>query len=727
MKYKYLFMLLLTGTLSLPVFTQVAQSRINHEKYWYARHRLKTKFMKIGLEEGESLPGGIRQSGYYENFGQISALDFGDGTIYLGWYIGVLATEIHLLKSTGQDYTETARELYHALMAFDRLDMNAEILWSNWNGVVPNGNAEINNDEYISHAPWNAATYNWDGDPMPLNGFFCRNDAPPRFENQFNGEYSFVKGGVARLYNSELDSGYLKTTNKGERWIFPPYNYITVKYAHGGSEASHDQIFSLFMGMLLTHQFASGVEYNGVNLAEKAKKQVLRMVNHYEKYTFNLAFLNPMKNPPYGGMPFNGGGNSYVFAFPIAVFANYIDNGIAYEGFPYQTTLNNQNSYWDSLQLGSSKSIWYLWNWDPNTGFVNHHLRMMMAALSNTFKDHGGPQKLYNMGVTNNDIGWEFYYLLNKALYPNNTDHWDPYAIRDELFYCPCTGPYAFNTISLESYPWNISNRFVFGYKNIQSGNGNSDEFGFLGEYNGLDYMLLYNLFSMVYSNYNSAVYANHIDRKLTNNPVYPFSGTWGSVSDPQTFIAFKTLETNMTINGPADNNEAGDISLKAGESITMLPGFYAKAGSSFYAYISNEFDCSAGYFKKNAVDPMAEESSRMISAAFHRRADSLEEQSRRVREEIGMQVEQEPSADIILLPNPAQDIFSLRFDDLGIQVDMATLYDNTGHVITEYTSVSSGQQIDISFLSPGLYHFKVRLRDISGKYEFKVLDVIKI
>ncbi len=49
-----------------------------------------------------------------------------DATMYLGWYIGVLATEYRLLKNHGQSTGETERELWGALKAYERLDRMAE-------------------------------------------------------------------------------------------------------------------------------------------------------------------------------------------------------------------------------------------------------------------------------------------------------------------------------------------------------------------------------------------------------------------------------------------------------------------------------------------------------------------------------------------------------------------------------------------------------------------------
>jgi hypothetical protein len=60
-----------------------------------------------------------------------------DASLRLGWYIAVLATEYKLLNVQGLDTYQTRKELYYALEAFNRLDLNAE---SYFNLADPNNN-----------------------------------------------------------------------------------------------------------------------------------------------------------------------------------------------------------------------------------------------------------------------------------------------------------------------------------------------------------------------------------------------------------------------------------------------------------------------------------------------------------------------------------------------------------------------------------------------------------
>jgi hypothetical protein len=85
-----------------------------YEKY---RRILRKRFLIIGRAQGHSLPADARNSG---------RMHFGDATVFLGWYMGILATEFYLL-SEGLITTQmlraqrTLRELYFALIALRRL------------------------------------------------------------------------------------------------------------------------------------------------------------------------------------------------------------------------------------------------------------------------------------------------------------------------------------------------------------------------------------------------------------------------------------------------------------------------------------------------------------------------------------------------------------------------------------------------------------------------------
>ncbi|MEI6123415.1 MAG: hypothetical protein WCQ95_07275 [Bacteroidota bacterium] len=77
---------------------------INQQKYWYYRERLKY-FVEPSTEPGESQMAGLRNRN-----SNTSNINYGQHSIYFGYYLGVLATEYYLLHKNGQ-YADAAKKV----------------------------------------------------------------------------------------------------------------------------------------------------------------------------------------------------------------------------------------------------------------------------------------------------------------------------------------------------------------------------------------------------------------------------------------------------------------------------------------------------------------------------------------------------------------------------------------------------------------------------------------
>ncbi|MDB5274495.1 MAG: hypothetical protein JWO58_2862 [Chitinophagaceae bacterium] len=120
------------------------------DKYWFYRYRLTTEFLKKGTGMcGQPSGHAIPACQAYRD--KQDMLHFGDGTSFLGNYIGVLATEYLLMKRSGmsvEQLNSVKKELYEAMKTYERLDYNAEV-------IVP---------------PYKDSSY------KNINGFFLRDD-----------------------------------------------------------------------------------------------------------------------------------------------------------------------------------------------------------------------------------------------------------------------------------------------------------------------------------------------------------------------------------------------------------------------------------------------------------------------------------------------------------------------------------------------------------------------
>ena len=208
----------------------------NLSKYWALRNRATTDFIRPGVGAGDSIPATYRNHAF-------SFIKWSDGTVQLGWYLGVLASEYHLLsRSTSYpgydsgDTTATTRtldELYAALKAAERVDQIAETAFP-----------------LCLSIPW-------------LNGFFIRDDVP-------SGYHQFFPG-MSSVQSDFLD---INTYNK---------------------EMSQDQAYHLMLGFaLVKHLVPPGTLVQGRDLRQWAVDQGLRMMAHVAADSWQIH--NPLCN-----------------------------------------------------------------------------------------------------------------------------------------------------------------------------------------------------------------------------------------------------------------------------------------------------------------------------------------------------------------------------------------------------------------------------------------------
>ena len=97
-------------------------------KYLNYRERLLEKFV-VSQPAYFDLPGtNLPANGYNARDSGVYArkLSFGDATVDLGYYIGILATEYYLRKSNNLSTSQVEEELYRAIYTVYRLDRYAE-------------------------------------------------------------------------------------------------------------------------------------------------------------------------------------------------------------------------------------------------------------------------------------------------------------------------------------------------------------------------------------------------------------------------------------------------------------------------------------------------------------------------------------------------------------------------------------------------------------------------
>ena len=463
-----------------------------HEKYARLKTRLNTAFVKVGPSPGESIPAYRvypRRDGHTD-------IEFSDATIHLGWYIAVLATENHLLRTHDKDSRENEKELYYALHALERLDANSNVAWSYWQ-----------NDTRLP-ARYDTAAKRW----IPYHpvsevpdGFLIRDDVPPFFYQNFPG-----------MHLSSSDFTRHQT----------PDSYDTRNY---GGEESKDQFISVLFGLFFVHRFVvPEAEYAGHNLHEYGRTITKRMVDYVRYERLNRLGSWKITNPEKHYLPAHLGYDPLLFSYPIAAIANEIvhDKRFSHCAATQYFRDTSKRSYQNGssrltkqvfVQLRDSRVILdknYDWH-------VNYYMIFMLASVSNVWShnlafEKNSVEPLLKRCSDAESKGWLIYPLINYVLYPDGALPYDAAYVEKELALYPAAG--AYNYLSTPGDSLGRYTRHWFSSNRFQSSNGHYEgnpavdcNSYFNGAYNGLDYMMLYNLYRIAY-----AEHTKNIDYKST-------------------------------------------------------------------------------------------------------------------------------------------------------------------------------------------------------------------
>ncbi|MBI3500620.1 MAG: T9SS type A sorting domain-containing protein [Bacteroidetes bacterium] len=568
------------------VFLYAQGNQMNLQKYWHYRYRLKNYFMVMGDGSGESLPATIR------NIYGISSMQWSETPRYMGWYLGVLATEYKLLADNGQtspsDLTNelTKQELYYALKAIERIDILAEVAYKKPYDPVAN-----------------------------LNGFLIEDDVSPLFVQQHINEL-----------NKPIGVNPISTTwlnGSGEPAYVDKNTSLSVL---AQNPASQDMIEELFIGFSLISKCVPNVsmtfhDNNGNLISDNLHQRALDEMDRI--LTYVAAFNDPQKNTwtiydPDNNYTGNAqGGDLRAYSHGFAHAGNFIYLGKNYEGGGSEgvfeplwqsaqtlgcTVRNNQN---DHIALGLA-SICDCWN-DFNASTPNQTkagIKRQGDYDAHYFLAEGGEP----CDWASNHYGFDLFYgALHRFLHNYDISE-DPAIslcdIQTILDNAPWDGPYShFETVEV---PPNSGNFFcVQSTKDIApNGWGSSLRFsvaptpgneaqingdcGFRGNYNGLDYMLFHNLYYLL----------NGMPGQLVHG-IYPLPGDDcdpGSGSQPLPYVVNTDkfvfvnglLEKQLTetCSGGGYATYHGDVRIFGGQRGVTVMNTYVEYGSHFHISI---------------------------------------------------------------------------------------------------------------------------------------------
>ncbi len=603
----------------------------HHLKYWYYRWRLRENFMKIGKGAGESLIADVRNTNMSTTGDPLLQnegihLRFSDQTVFLGFYIGVLATEYRSLSYNGQNTDQTVKELYHALWALNRLDAGEENYFKNVDPIPAVGNYYDENKHY--------------------DGFLIRDDAD---RNYFDYSH-FENSPVPSIYDSipskvNSDWVYHKYYEDGASY-FGVNDTVTRQEAfdyrneHGRNEMSQDQVVYLYTGLALVRRFIpneveyfengqvqyfNGKDQNKTSLAEVARRITTRIASHCNATNVNTYFGSwLLRNRSRTGGYFSAQGPFVQDGLYMGGFAK----GIANAGCFAINKTNSQDpcdhsslaQYLGGWIFGNGGTDESIHNWYTNTFTGPGHLTYAFARdlagvvniqdfnghMSNTICALNG--RKFSSGVNPfigiNDpykdtylelIEWQqtdYAVFLKAALHGKPV----PQNIVDKTFdllsTAPCTGPYKYvdqkGNIIYANRNWSSDDRLIHPERI------GTDEF--TGEANGLDYMLYHNLYYI----YNKDYYTNPVNMIEHDVTIdLPENDNIGIINNPLTCNTFRLLKATNTIKANSPNGTPSNVKYRSGVEVCLEPGFETEPGAKFEAYVS-PFVCGDIELKKD-------------------------------------------------------------------------------------------------------------------------------
>lgn len=476
----------------------------NFQKYQYYRQRLVNDYMLVGDCDGCSVPANIRGRTSTPNFKASNVLNWGDATIELGWYISVLATEYKVFTMQGQSTSETIKELYYALRAFNRLDEMAEAY------------CRCNESSNYDVTPYNnCVSAGFNPQSGDLNGFFIRDDVPANFVSSNTTHFN-------QNLNASIITATIESSDRTERQDGDPPGSNPNQADLNPVEESVDQVCGMLMGCALVNKFIpAGTSYYGLALnnvdgntdIQKEARNITHRIVNWIKYSFEINFgiptplgtqsynfdydftrwitVNPVNHEcvaDIGGINHDCGfrayGNFTLMCYGLAEAANKIT------GTDYSDAYTSGTApLWQAYQTGCPTSF-SLFGKQIDVSFcdANYYLIAVTAALGNSWigiLGNNTNDALCGWGTNNN---YEWLPLLRQVLHGgDNGISLSFYEIL--LNTAPPTGPYKFSSTDFPSLIWSATNTLR------QPDRRGTGSLQFLGEYYGMDYMLLHNLY----------------------------------------------------------------------------------------------------------------------------------------------------------------------------------------------------------------------------------------
>ncbi len=449
-----LFSFLFFGLLSSNLISQ--NDSTNNEKYWHYRERLKY-FVMPGLMRGQSQVAGIRNRFEYG----ADDLNFGQHGIYFGYYIGMLATEFKLLSNNKDKRALQSRnELNLALMQYVRyLDKIESVIYKNVKDS--------------------------------FDGFFVRESVECNFlENKECNEYFNYGLTPNDSWGATKNQSFGNLTKGHPAWVNKVSECDSLPNA-----MSQDEAIGLLYGLALVYKCLPDSS-SEKKLAKQIAVNIVGYIRNSSRYYGKcLSFKWNIYKPNGDKLKASEGGLAWFYAHGFMKAACYFDNN--FDNLPKKVSRYPQELF---FQMGQ---------FFPNPNADNTAMITTLAVIGDSWRATIPIVGLiFRMNTTYFGIknkchkqDWDSFYSLSWEVLHNKRKNNDEILQKtiEQLNAAPYEGPYNYyfgnnpkGSGWSSSYKWHHK-------KETQMG----DTDGIGGNYNGLDFMLLYNLYQLVYKEIN--------------------------------------------------------------------------------------------------------------------------------------------------------------------------------------------------------------------------------
>ena len=445
-KIPYIISLILISLISVSVFSQESlQDKELHSRYEIYKDLFNSKFIWKTTQNvvGANIPLSVR-------IPEKNQLRWGDATIQLASYISVLATEYAYHRKRNLPNDTTIKDLYQALLALQRLDLEAEPFFG-----------QLQADTFI-------------------NGFFIRDD----IDTSIRSKKKWITG------NERIHSDYIQGMNT--------------------NEMSQDQVWHILLALRLVSTlvdyttpftFVTDQGEAQISLAKWSGIMAVLMVRQMQQEkAIHLPFTETallqiqyweLKNPVRGKAVRRGAWPT-VLKYGFAEAANQISD-YCYGDCHWANSKRSAN--WFKL----FKPVQHLYQLSFSLHKKDMYYAGALACASGLWSANDFV-KIQNLGekLPGGSLRFEHFALIASLFDSCGSDQ-----LRNEkndylslLLSAPGHGPTnrKYNKLREEHRKWSSVSRLIWPER---LGKGMPDRLK--GEYNGLDFMLLHNLYYLVF------------------------------------------------------------------------------------------------------------------------------------------------------------------------------------------------------------------------------------